>query len=487
VLRLSETSEPSGDAVVDTVHANLATTYDAVFDFFGRDSFDGAGATLIGSAHYHKNYCNAAWTGTQIYFGDGKGTTCKPLGNAVDVVGHEFGHAVVDHESNLEYAGQSGGMNEAFADLMGAFVRAWRDGSASSERVNPTNVWLLGDEIKTPFVRDMCDPYADGYSHDILTTTANREDPHYNSGIGNLAFCLLSNGGYHPREKTLINVPGLGFEKAVRILYKAQTDYLTSHSNYLGYRQAAEMAAADLYDASAVTAVGCAFAAVKVGTAPASCTGLTPPPDPSILWNGVKRTGLSGAAGSYSIWKILVPAGSGDLTLQLSEGAGNADLYVQASRVPTTTSYMCKSSNANSTETCKIIAPLPGTYYVMVRGASSFSGVNLLGYYMGETVPYLTSGIARPLLQHSTGSQTFYRIFVPEARPVTITISGGTGDADLYVNASDMELSKTKFDCRPYLASNNETCTVTRYLDGNINIMVRAYSAFSGVTLTASF
>ena len=74
----------------------------------------------------------------------------------------------------------------------------------------------------------MCDPAADGISADVWSSGVGNLDVHYGSGVGNLAFCLLADGGSHPRGKTTVVVPPVGLETAIRILYEAQTNYLTS-------------------------------------------------------------------------------------------------------------------------------------------------------------------------------------------------------------------------------------------------------------------
>jgi serine protease len=64
---------------------------------------------------------------------------------------------------------------------------------------------------------------------------------------------------------------------------------------------------------------------------------------------------------------------------------------------------------------------------------------------------------------------------------VTITTTGGTGDADLYVRKGSQPTT-TLYDCRPYKSGNVETCTISAP-SGDVYIGIRAYSAYSGVTL----
>ncbi|KZN44125.1 M20/M25/M40 family metallo-hydrolase [Pseudoalteromonas luteoviolacea] len=66
-----------------------------------------------------------------------------------------------------------------------------------------------------------------------------------------------------------------------------------------------------------------------------------------------------------------------------------------------------------------------------------------------------------------------------------VSISGGTGDADLYVNFGS-ESSTSSYRCRPYLYGNNESCTFTLPEVGTWYFDVRGYSTSAGVSLTYS-
>ncbi|WP_369960313.1 PPC domain-containing protein [Pseudomonas benzenivorans] len=81
---------------------------------------------------------------------------------------------------------------------------------------------------------------------------------------------------------------------------------------------------------------------------------------------------------SYS---ITLPAGVSRLTISLSGGTGNADLYVRYGAAPTSSSYDCRPRRSNNNESCAFSAPQAGTYYVVVSGASSYSGATLVARY----------------------------------------------------------------------------------------------------------
>src|SRR5205814_1943957 len=83
--------------------------------------------------------------------------------------------------------------------------------------------------------------------------------------------------------------------------------------------------------------------------------------------------------------------------------------------------------------------------------------------------------------------QKFWRIDVPAGQTsLTITINGGTGDADLYVQAGTKPTT-TAYACRPYKTGNSETCTFSPPAQGSYWVMVHAYAAYSGLTLTGTY
>jgi Bacterial pre-peptidase C-terminal domain len=69
---------------------------------------------------------------------------------------------------------------------------------------------------------------------------------------------------------------------------------------------------------------------------------------------------------------------------------------------------------------------------------------------------------------------------------LVFNISSGTGDADLYVRLGAAPTTTT-YNCRPYTGGNAETCTFNNPTAGSVYYAnVRAYSAYSGVTLKAT-
>ncbi|HLS06070.1 MAG TPA: S8 family peptidase [Wenzhouxiangella sp.] len=99
------------------------------------------------------------------------------------------------------------------------------------------------------------------------------------------------------------------------------------------------------------------------------------------LTNGVPKTGLSGGQNSERFFVIDVPANARNLEISMSGGSGDADLYVRIGSKPTTSAYDCRPWRNGNNESCVASSPQAGSYYIMVRGYSSYSGVSLVASY----------------------------------------------------------------------------------------------------------
>jgi PKD repeat protein len=102
-----------------------------------------------------------------------------------------------------------------------------------------------------------------------------------------------------------------------------------------------------------------------------------------VLTNGVPVTGLSGSTGTLSAaYTLTVPAGKTSVTISISGGTGDADMYVKLGAAPTTTTYDCRPYVVGNSETCTFTPPAGGgTYYVKLNAYATYSGVSLVGSY----------------------------------------------------------------------------------------------------------
>ena len=221
----AEGQGPVGDAAVDEAYDGLGATYRLLAEEFGRDSLDDEGLPLVATVHYGEDYDNAFWDGEAMVFGDGDGQVFLRFTLAVDVVGHELAHGMVQDEAALAYQGQSGALNESVADVFGAQVKQ----HALGQRADQAD-WLIGAGLLAPGVggvalRSMAAPgtaYDDpvlgkdpqpAHMDDFVTTATDNGGVHINSGIPNRAFHLAATalGGY-------------SWERAGRVWYDALRD-----------------------------------------------------------------------------------------------------------------------------------------------------------------------------------------------------------------------------------------------------------------------
>ena len=105
----------------------------------------------------------------------------------------------------------------------------------------------------------------------------------------------------------------------------------------------------------------------------------------------------------------------------------------------------------------------------------------------GSTGGALTKGVAVTGINQTAGNSVNYTMVVPAgASNLSFTMSGGTGDADMYVKFGAAP-TDTVYDCRPYKSGNAETCTFATPSAGTYYVRLKAYSAFTGVSLIGDY
>jgi Zn-dependent metalloprotease len=244
----------------------------------GRNGIDGKGSPTTLRVHYDTEYDNAFWSDSCFCMTFGDGRKFKSL-EALDVLGHEVSHGVCATTANLEYFGESGGLNEANSDIMGTMVEFYAHAGHGSVIGDRGANWLIGEQLETGIyahpLRYMYKPSKDGHSPDTWKCGLADLNPHRSSGPMNRCFFFLSHGAVadkaSDRHTTLLprGMAGIGNDKAARIWYRAMSTYLTSLDGYAEARDAAIAAAQDLYGAGsrAEAAVWNAFHGIDVGPA----------------------------------------------------------------------------------------------------------------------------------------------------------------------------------------------------------------------------
>ncbi|RYY18584.1 MAG: T9SS type A sorting domain-containing protein, partial [Cytophagaceae bacterium] len=277
----AEYNNATYDNVAGDAHFGAQATYDYWKAVHSRNSYNNAGAVLRSYVHYSTSYENAYWDGSRMTYGDGA-TTFKPL-TALDVCGHEIGHAVCASTANLTYSNESGAMNEGLSDIWGASIEKY---TADAKGLTGKSTWDIGEEImkKGGALRSMSNPNL--YSQPAYykgknwyTGTSDNGGVHTNSGVLNYWYYLISVGKSGTNEVgNAYAVAALGLTDAAKITFRMESVYMTASSTYANARTYSIQAATDLYGATSTQAqaVTNAWYAVGVGAAYGGTT-TTPP------------------------------------------------------------------------------------------------------------------------------------------------------------------------------------------------------------------
>ncbi|MGL1900896.1 MAG: M4 family metallopeptidase, partial [Fibrobacterales bacterium] len=300
----------SSDPAAISLANNMEIVQEYVTNVLGWNSFNNNGIFATANVHEGTSYVNAYWNGSAFYFGDGDGSIANAL-TVLDITGHEYGHAITDYSSDLVYSYESGALNESFSDILGTLIEfhAQQDGrSAYPAGLDGQADWLCGEDswLQDEALRDLRDPqryqqpsYYQG-TH-WYSGSGDNGGVHYNSGVQNFVFYLLSEGGVGSNDGFPYDIDGIGIEAAGEIAMYANMYLLTSSSQYRDSRDAWILAATTLgHDASIVEAVWAA-----AGVAPLV-------KNLDVLSNDLDFGGVA-VGGSKSMMVTLINGG-GDIT-----------------------------------------------------------------------------------------------------------------------------------------------------------------------------
>ncbi|PFB31954.1 peptidase M4 [Bacillus cereus] len=264
----TSTSTTFNDPKAVSAHFLATKVYDFYKDKYKRNSFDNKGNKVVSVVHAWdsgetddpKNWSNAFSANvnnvSMLIYGDS-------MVRAFDIAGHEFTHAVTSSESNLEFFGESGAINEALSDIMGTAIEKYINNGEFN--------WTIGEQsgsvlrnMKNPSSINFFDgvPYPDDYSKYSDLNGEDNEGVHFNSSIINKVAYLIAQGGTHNG----VTVNGIGEDKMFDIFYYANTDELNMTSNFSELRLACLKVATNKYGANSieVEAVQKAFDAAKI-------------------------------------------------------------------------------------------------------------------------------------------------------------------------------------------------------------------------------
>ncbi|MGF9767240.1 M4 family metallopeptidase [Bacillus albus] len=264
----TSTSTTFNDPKAVSAHFLATNVYDFYKEKYKRNSFDNKGKKVVSVVHAWdsgetndpKNWANAFSANinnvSMLIYGD-------PMVRAFDIAGHEFTHAVTTSESNLEFFGESGAINEALSDIMGTAIEKYINNGEFNWTIGEQSGSVLRNMKNPPSVKFFDGvPYPDDYSKYSDLNGEDNEGVHFNSSIINKVAYLIAQGGTH--NGVVVN--GIGEDKMFDIFYYANTDELNMTSDFSELRLACFKVATNKYRANSieVQAVQKAFDAAKI-------------------------------------------------------------------------------------------------------------------------------------------------------------------------------------------------------------------------------
>ena len=196
------------------------------------------------------------------------------------------------------------------------------------------------------------------------------------------------------------------------------------------------------------------------------------------------RENLSGDAENLQRFTFEVPPGASRLTIRISGGTGDVDLYVRYATEPGLAEgeFDCRPFTGGNDEMCEFNNPQAGTWHIALNAFTAYRGVTLEAVWTpGDT----TGGTFAQMVAGAAGSWTYFKIEIPEGTTtLDVELSGGSGDADLYLRY-DAQPDKSNYDCRPYLDGNGETCTTPTPRAGIWHIGIHGFSEYRDAMLNA--
>lgn len=258
------------------VHWTLQQIYDVLKNEYGYYSFNGANAAI-------KAYIKSG-TETGFYFGYnefhyGQGNNIFGPMASVDIIGHEFGHAILCHTTNWQNnSNEMRALHEGFGDVWGIVFE---------HHITPnSDIWKTGEDVMIGYdcERDFSYPKNPNARTKIASTynygLYNTGNEHVKGGIASHWFQLLVNGGNGTNEKgdTYTVYPvGLDLAEELFTYTVLNNSYLDNCSTFVQVRQAFVDAATDMENPFLAMQISNAWYAVGVGLLPTqiSMSGLS--------------------------------------------------------------------------------------------------------------------------------------------------------------------------------------------------------------------
>ncbi|MFF5205601.1 M4 family metallopeptidase [Streptosporangium sp. NPDC000396] len=349
-------------ACVDALHA-VGKEWDMLRAWLGRNGINGTGGGF--PARVGLSDVNAYWNGSYTNFG--RSQDGQRQATPIDVVAHEFGHAIFQTTpGGSTGSNEKGGLNESTGDIFGALTEFYANEPA---QYDPPD-FSVGEEVNlvgSGPIRYMHRPSQISGNPDCYSSSVPNMEVHAAAGVQNHWFYLLAEGTNptdgQPASPTCNNstLTGLGIQKAGQIFMGTLNRKTSTWTHQLARRASLE-AAIQLFPGSCTefNATKAAWTAVSVPAAagePASCSAGN---DFSMTLNPTSATVQPGQQATTTV------------STQTTSGSAQ-NVTFSASGLPSgaTASFNPASVTSGGSSTLTISVPAgtaSGTYNVVVTG-----------------------------------------------------------------------------------------------------------------------
>ncbi|NQZ09557.1 MAG: pre-peptidase C-terminal domain-containing protein, partial [Algicola sp.] len=220
--------------------------------------------------------------------------------------------------------------------------------------------------------------------------------------------------------------------------------------------------------------------------------------------------------GGFAYYKTHLGEDAEQLTIEIN-AEDEVDLFVKYDDVPSANPVNfhndCKQTHFGGHEVCEFSSPDAGDWHILIASSNPNASIQLNVSHDGTVVdicdidpqsqacictnnpadpicdPVVEPGVVELLNLSNLGSssQLVYQIEVPAGKTLTVTTSGGTGDAELLVNYLQQADVWWASDCSSRNSGNDEECIITQTQPGTYYIVLAIYANFDNVDLVAIY
>ena len=171
------------------------------------------------------------------------------------------------------------------------------------------------------------------------------------------------------------------------------------------------------------------------------------PADAITLTPGIAYGLLSGYDGLMQYFKVEVPQDTERLVVDLTDGGGEASLYLRHEQAPTVSTYDHHTTTAGVGDRVAFNDPTPGWWYILLTTDSAFSGVNILAEfadryvweYNGVPIELFNGEAVEGVAVGKQGTVSFFAMLDRPGNFFQVETYGGVGDAQLLVEGTQYE------------------------------------------------